>query len=226
MRILCLVLSLALLAACGSSKKSSKDYTRNDSRAAQQRYGKKSSRKTSKKAPPTVVHGTAKLPASISEEKTTSDHDYISTKPTPTKSDVTSPAREAKSRSAVPASVVRAEALIGTRYRYGGTSPDRGFDCSGLMCYVLAPEGVRLPRTSSEQARHWQKKSVKDAVVGDLIFFGTGNRVTHVGLVAERTRNTLVMIHSSSSKGVRRDEVLNSPYWKSRLLWAATPTSR
>src|SRR5688572_19215565 len=49
--------------------------------------------------------------------------------------------------------VAIARAQVGKRYRFGGTSPDRGFDCSGLVKYVLQALAVDVPRTSREQSR-------------------------------------------------------------------------
>ena len=70
--------------------------------------------------------------------------------------------------------------LIGTRYRYGGTSEKSGFDCSGLVQHVFAQQGYRLPRSSKEQFS--KLLPVKEPRPGDLIFFrhgkGTGKNAT------------------------------------------------
>jgi cell wall-associated NlpC family hydrolase len=113
-----------------------------------------------------------------------------------------------------------ANKLIGVDYRYGGTSPSRGFDCSGFTSYVFGKLNIEIPRTSTDQSRAGKRKKIKDADVGDLVFFGTGNRITHVGIAVARTRDRLEIIHSTSSSGVRRDEIFGSPYWNSRVLWA------
>ncbi len=116
--------------------------------------------------------------------------------------------------------IAQADKLIGTDYRYGGTSPSRGFDCSGFTSYVFNKMEIDIPRTSTDQSRTGKRKNFKDADVGDLVFFGTGNRVSHVGIVVSKAKNRMEVIHSTSSSGVRRDEIFGSEYWSSRTLWA------
>ncbi|HEY3515890.1 MAG TPA: NlpC/P60 family protein, partial [Gammaproteobacteria bacterium] len=58
--------------------------------------------------------------------------------------------------------------MVGTRYRYGGTDPLEGFDCSGLVYYAYGQAGYRVPRTSQELFRAARKISVGDADPGDL----------------------------------------------------------
>ena len=89
-------------------------------------------------------------------------------------------ARERASQaSAVPANVwhgaqdlaIYALGLIGVDYRFGGTSPERGLDCSGLVRYVFQQvTGVTLPRTSQEISRLGQKIPVAELMPGDLVF--------------------------------------------------------
>lgn len=72
---------------------------------------------------------------------------------------------------------------IGRPYRYGGTSPDSGFDCSGLVQYVYGLQGIRLPRTTREQHRAGDRIDLDEAVPGDLLFyrFGRGG-IDHVAM--------------------------------------------
>jgi cell wall-associated NlpC family hydrolase len=99
-----------------------------------------------------------------------------------------------------------ADQYLGVKYRWGGTSPNTGFDCSGFTQYVFAKHGVRLPRTSSQQATvgaplpaDWRSLSP-----GDLVMFDEDGRIGHVAIYAGRNR----IIHSSSSGGgVRYDDL-------------------
>jgi cell wall-associated NlpC family hydrolase len=98
-----------------------------------------------------------------------------------------------------------AEDYIGVPYHWGGTSPS-GFDCSGFTQYVFAKQGVRLPRTSYQQAEVGQSvRADWDAVEpGDLVMFEENGRIGHVAIYAGRNR----IIHSSSSGGgVRYDDL-------------------
>ncbi|MGH7718873.1 MAG: C40 family peptidase [Gemmatimonadaceae bacterium] len=102
-----------------------------------------------------------------------------------------------------------ADRYVGTKYVYGGTSP-RGFDCSGFVQYVFAQHGVKLPRTSRQQAGAGERlsRSVSTLRPGDLMLFATdGSRVDHVAIYAGKNR----IIHSSSSgRGVRYDDLSSS----------------
>lgn len=116
--------------------------------------------------------------------------------------------------------IIRSEShkLVGVPYRYGGDSPQRGFDCSGLTCYLYKKANISLPRTSSAQVRMGPLLKYTEARAGDLIFFGTGNRVNHVGIVLRSSPGTIEVIHSTSSAGVISQNVLASRYWSSRLI--------
>jgi hypothetical protein len=105
-------------------------------------------------------------------------------------------------RRVVPA----AERYIGVPYRYGGTSPESGFDCSGFVQYVYGQQGVALPRTSRQMAGAGVavEPSARSLAVGDLMLFSQGGRISHVAIYAGNGR----FIHSSSSgKGVRYDDL-------------------
>lgn len=95
--------------------------------------------------------------------------------------------------------VALARAQIGKRYVYGGESPKRGFDCSGLVQYVAAALHIRVPRTARLQAR------VGDAIPadtsrllpGDVLTFGNGKAISHVGIYVGDGR----MVHASTAAG-------------------------
>ena len=96
--------------------------------------------------------------------------------------------------------VAIARAQVGTRYVMGGTTP-KGFDCSGLVKYVMAALRVDLPRTAAQQARVGAEISRDDSYLrpGDLLTFGKQGKkgVSHIGIYVGGGR----YVHASSVAG-------------------------
>ncbi|TGD33201.1 hypothetical protein EB835_01485 [Brevibacterium sp. S22] len=79
------------------------------------------------------------------------------------------------------ASIIKdAKANLGVKYVWGGTSPKSGWDCSGYTQYVYGKNGVKLPRTTSQQRYAGKEISIKDAKAGDLIWIPG-----HIGIISE-----------------------------------------
>jgi cell wall-associated NlpC family hydrolase len=108
-----------------------------------------------------------------------------------------------------PAAVVlpTADRYVGVRYKWGGTSPRTGFDCSGYTQFVFARHGVKIPRTSRAQVAAGARVPVSlDALrPGDLVMFAErGRPISHVAIYAGNRR----IIHSTrSGGGVRYDDL-------------------
>jgi cell wall-associated NlpC family hydrolase len=111
--------------------------------------------------------------------------------------------------------VVRAQ--IGAPYRYGGSSPATGFDCSGLVHYAHRHLGLDVPRTTAAQWRAAAAPQRPHLVPGDLLFFEIGrDKSRHVAIYEGGGR----FIHAPSpGKRVGRAS-LDNPYWRERLLGA------
>ena len=78
-----------------------------------------------------------------------------------------------------------AEYHIGTPNRYGGSHPDRGFDCGGLVAWSHGRHGIEVPRTAHAQSRKTSPVDLSHLAEGDLVFFRFGGqRVSHVGIHA------------------------------------------
>ena len=105
----------------------------------------------------------------------------------------------------------------GVPYRNGGHDPASGFDCSGLMQWAFAQNGIRLPREVRDQFETGERID-RDAVQpGDLVFFETvSDGASHVGLAIGDDR----FVHAPSSRGVVRVERLTTAYWAARFVGA------
>lgn len=112
--------------------------------------------------------------------------------------------------------VSSAKKQLGVPYVWAGSSPS-GFDCSGFTSYVMKQHGEALPRRAADQYKSSKKLKAKDVQKGDLVFFNNGSGISHVGLVISERGQPLIMIHSSSSKGIIITEVEKSQYWMKRL---------
>jgi len=108
----------------------------------------------------------------------------------------------------------------GKRYKYGGSSPSTGFDCSGLVMYSYNEVGVQLPRRSQDMASRGKKISLKDCKPGDLLFFSKGGRINHVAMVVQTQSGRLMVVHSTTSRGVIIEPIMESSYWKGRFKMA------
>lgn len=108
--------------------------------------------------------------------------------------------------------------LLGTPYRYGGTSRSGGLDCSGFTSTVYRSVGVKLPRTSREQSGIGQKVKKSDLRPGDLVFFHTGrsSRINHVAIYEGNGK----FIHASSGGGEVKESSLNEGYYANHFAGA------
>lgn len=85
--------------------------------------------------------------------------------------------------SDVRASVVSyALQFVGNRYVWGGTSLEKGVDCSGFTMRVLGKYGISLPHSSKAQPSYGKKISASEAKPGDLFFYGSGRSISHVAI--------------------------------------------
>ena len=75
-----------------------------------------------------------------------------------------------------------AMSFVGYSYVWGGMSPSTGFDCSGLMYYVLTQYGYSMKRVANDQMTQGTAISRDNLQVGDLVFFGYGSYANHVGM--------------------------------------------
>ncbi|HET7204803.1 MAG TPA: C40 family peptidase [Steroidobacteraceae bacterium] len=112
-----------------------------------------------------------------------------------------------------------AQAQIGVPYRWGGSDPGAGFDCSGLVAYVHAREGIVVPRTAAEQFEAADRIDEDELRPGDLVFFRLESRrrgVSHVGIYTGQRR----FVHAPQSGRDVAEANLEDPYYRDRFAGA------
>jgi len=116
--------------------------------------------------------------------------------------------------------VSTAESFVGLPYQWGGTFPDKGFDCSGLTMAVYEMNGLNLPRTSGEQFGAGTPVKRNELAKGDLVFFAVsgGEKVTHVGVYAGDGR----FIHAPGKGQTIRMDSLSDTYYAKSYIGART----
>jgi cell wall-associated NlpC family hydrolase len=113
-----------------------------------------------------------------------------------------------------------AENYIGTNYKYAGTNPDQGFDCSGFTSFVMKEFDIKISHGSSQQAKQGRQIDMDDLQPGDLVFFGSKKGIQHVALVSEVTKEGIICVHATNTRGVVKENISTSDYWKKRILFA------
>lgn len=111
--------------------------------------------------------------------------------------------------------VSTAYSQMGKRYRAGGASPQKGFDCSGLIWWTYRKNGIRVPRITKDQARAGFSVPKHRAEPGDIVVFRTsqGPQGLHTGIYI----GSNTFIHSPRRGERVRMESMEIPYWKSKL---------
>ena len=112
--------------------------------------------------------------------------------------------------------VSSSENQIGDAYKYASSGPN-SYDCSGLVKYVFGENGISIAGSSKSMSRLGPSIDLKEAQPGDLIFFAKKGKVFHVSIITSNTSNELVVVHSTSSRGVVQQEILSSSYWQPKM---------
>ena len=114
--------------------------------------------------------------------------------------------------------ILHALSQTGVKYKYGGISPDSGFDCSGFVRYVFKEAAnLTLPHGARAMSQVGQNVSEKELKPGDLVFFNTMKSVySHVGIYVGNNR----FIHSPSAGSSISVADMNDSYWSKRFTGA------
>jgi hypothetical protein len=104
--------------------------------------------------------------------------------------------------------------LVGTPYKYGGNTPDSGFDCSGLIVHVFqARAGITPPRTTAELSFWGRLLPQEQLRTGDLVLFGKGTLPNHAGIYVGGGR----FVHAPSTGGTVRLDRFDSGHWEKQF---------
>ena len=105
---------------------------------------------------------------------------------------------------------------VGKPYRYGGYSPQSGFDCSGLVYYSFQSAGLDVPRTTDGLYDSTFPVDPRALRQGDLLFFSIEGKVSHVGIYVGKGS----FVHAPSSGKKVSYATLENPYWRDHLVRA------
>ena len=113
--------------------------------------------------------------------------------------------------------VAGAQKYLGVPYVYGGASPS-GFDCSGLVYYLLKNEGYSPYRTAADQYKMGTYVAKENLQPGDLVFFQNtaGYGISHVGIYVGGGK----FIHAPHTGSVVSYADLNSTYYTNHYYGA------
>jgi N-acetylmuramoyl-L-alanine amidase len=104
--------------------------------------------------------------------------------------------------------------FLGVPYKWAGTSPKTGFDCSGFTQYVFKHFDIDLNRIAADQSRQGEQISKQDLQSGDLVFFDTSGKVngqiTHVGIYIGDGK----FIHASSPGSDVKYDTINDGFYQ------------
>jgi cell wall-associated NlpC family hydrolase len=120
--------------------------------------------------------------------------------------------------------VMFAMALMDSGYQFGGSNPESGLDCSGMVSYIYQQVmGLKLPHNAAQIAQAGREINTSALTPGDLVFFNTtGKPYSHVGIYIGDGR----FIHAPGQDGKIRISSLKSEYFEKRLEAARTLLDR
>lgn len=136
------------------------------------------------------------------------------------------PSKSENSSSTAQKVINQARQFLGGKYSWGGSSPNSGFDCSGLIKYVFNSVGINLPRTAAQQGKVGQEINLQQAQPGDVIWFGSKNSPSgqHIGLISRIDNGQIYIIDAAGKKlGIVERQLPNLQIKSVRRILGNTP---
>ena len=115
-----------------------------------------------------------------------------------------------------------AKSQLGRPYVFGGASPSKGFDCSGLVSWACASNGISVPRVSRDQANAGQRIARSSLRPGDIVVFRIPRSGYHTGIYIGQNN----FVHSPKPRARVRIESLSVNYWDRYYVTARRVTRR
>ena len=115
-----------------------------------------------------------------------------------------------KTQSSLGTNVARtATSQIGRPYRLGGSTPQSGFDCSGLVYWSYGQHGIKVPRTTTGQSRAGKSIPRSRLIPGDIVVFRERSGL-HTGIYIGNNN----FVHSPNSRSTVRTDSLDASHWR------------
>ncbi len=169
---------------------------------------------------PNVSEASTSQPIALAEDQPSAVEPLPRSRPRPkTPADAAPGTTAHKDSARADPRIERALGALGTRYRYGGNTPESGFDCSGFVRWIYQEIAGKLPRSAHALSQVEASEVEPDALQpGDVLFFriNRSRAITHVGMYVGNGQ----FIHAPSSGGRVRVESVQTPYWRARLVKA------
>jgi cell wall-associated NlpC family hydrolase len=148
------------------------------------------------------ISAAKKAPAKAAPSRGGSPRDYVTS-------------QKGKANSAM---AQKALSYRGMPYISGASSPSRGFDCSGLVYYLLRSRGYNPPRTAAEFAHYGKSVARKDLKPGDLVLFANTYKrgISHIGIYIGNNN----FVHAANHRSGVKTSSLSSSYYSSKY-WGA-----
>lgn len=201
--LLLVIITTLLVSSCKTTKQGYVDYTKNKNAISYRNSTADFTKNNSRGKTPSTAKTS---PSTINKEKA------------PVIAEKSAPSRDAALTSRLEL-VKFASTLDGIPYIYGGKNT-AGFDCSGFTSYVFRSQGKNLTGNTNMQVKQGKRIQVENAKPGDLLFFGSEGRISHVAIIKESSPDKLIVIHATSSYGVIVQDITNSNYWQPKILYA------